>query len=136
MATFTVLYDGACSFCRRCRDYLAAREALVPLCFLDMHSARARDLRAGRVAAAAELVVIADDGRFWAGPDAFIVCLWATGEWRGWAATLSAPLFRPFAQIFFSLVSSNRGVLSHLSMLFGGERCDGHCGATVHSAYR
>jgi hypothetical protein len=83
-----------------------------------------------------ELVVVADTGAYWVGSDAFLVCLWALDDYRAHAMTLANPLLRPFAGVFFGLVSETRPLLS--ALFGGGERCEGgHCGVTpATGAYR
>ena len=137
MTQLAVLYDDGCPFCRRCRVYLERHPQLVPLRLVPMSSAAARTLTGGVIPAAGrELVVIADDGAFWVGNDAFLMCMWALEDQRALAITLSHPWLRPFSELFFDMVSSGRHVLS--SFFGGGESCEhGNCGvAQSQSAYR
>jgi hypothetical protein len=54
-----------------------------------------------------ELVVVSDDGSVWAGPAAFLICMWALRDWREWACRLSTPALAPLARRFFAAVSSH-----------------------------
>ncbi len=105
----TVLYDERCRFCLRCRDWLLGQACLVPLELLPAGFPAARK----RYPAAApwlgrELVVVDQAGRAWIGPDAYVMCLWATRRYRGWAHRLSGPLLAPIAARILGLVSSRR----------------------------
>jgi hypothetical protein len=53
-------------------------------------------------------VVVGDGGEVWAGPAAFLICLWALRDWREWSFRLSGPGFAPLARWFFHVVSSQR----------------------------
>ncbi len=55
-----------------------------------------------------ELVVVGDELEVWAGPAAFLVCLWALDEWREWSYRLSGTAFAPLAERFFLIVSARR----------------------------
>jgi hypothetical protein len=65
-------------------------------------------------AAAQELAVIADTGEGWLGDRAWITCLWALREYRGWAQKLSTPAMLPLARQAFLALSGNRFALSRL----------------------
>lgn len=126
MEPLTVLYDGACPFCERCRRWLDRAAQHVTLRPLDCHAPEVR-ARFGRVPGFGhELVVIDGSGRFWIGPAAFLVCLWALAHWR-WVAyvLLLAPL-RPLAVAAFGWASAHRRTLG---TLLGVPVCPaGHCG--------
>lgn len=110
-----LLYDEGCPFCRRCRAWLEGRPAWVPLLLVPNDSPLALALTGGRVPHdGRELVVIDDRGAYWVGPDAFLVCLWALEGFRALASALALPALRPFAGLFFALVSRSRGLLSRL----------------------
>jgi predicted DCC family thiol-disulfide oxidoreductase YuxK len=130
-----VLYDDGCPFCRRCRDYLERQPQLVPLRLVPMATPAARALTGGAIPAAGrELVVVADDGAFWVGGDAFLMCMWALEEQRALAMAFAHPWLRPWSELFFDSLSSGRHFLS--SLFGGGERCEGgHCGV-AQNAYR
>jgi hypothetical protein len=92
----------------RCRDWLGEQRSLVPMRFVACTSDEARTRYASVPWLGEELVVASDDGDVWAGPAAFIVCLWALEEWREWSYTLSGSAFAPLAERFFRALSSRR----------------------------
>src|SRR5688500_1308279 len=117
MRRITVLYDEACPLCVRCRSWMEREAAFVEVDFLGSSSPEARQ-RSGAVPwLGAELVVAADDGRVWAGPAAFLVCLWALEDWREWSYRLSGDSLSAMAERFFVSLSSRRkwlaGWLAH-----------------------
>jgi len=120
-----VLYDEQCALCRRCREWLEAQRTLVPLEFLAAGSAAARD-RFGSVPwLGADLVVADGDGNVWAGPAAFLLCLWATVDYRAWSYRLSGRALAPVAERFFHFVSANR---KKIGAVVGTRECpDGRC---------
>ena len=130
----TVLYDGRCSVCVRCRDWLARAEQHVPLELVDAHGADAR----GRFGAipwlAQELVCVDAHGRAWAGPAAFLLVLFCLRRWRAVSRLLCTPLLLPIAAAFFAALSKHRGAFGWIV----GASCEGgHCGApAVVSPYR
>lgn len=117
----TVAYDADCELCRRCRDWLARQPTFLPVRLVPADDPALPRLPRG------ELVVLADTGEAWAGPQAFLMCLWATREYRSWSYRLSGPAFAPLARRFFTSLSERRGTLSGL--LFGPDCADGACSA-------
>jgi predicted DCC family thiol-disulfide oxidoreductase YuxK len=112
MRELTVLYDASCAMCVRCRAWLEEQRALVPMRFLPCASDEAR-ARYGLVPwLGEELVVVSDEGDVWAGPAAFLVCLWALEEWREWSYTLSESALSPLATRFFQALSSRRRAIA------------------------
>lgn len=107
-AGLTVYYDETCALCRRCRTWLEAQSAHVPLRFVETEADEAERLLPQLPWLGTELVVVSDTGAAWVGPAAFIVCLWATERYRPWAWRLSHPLAAPTAEGFFHLVSAQR----------------------------
>jgi predicted DCC family thiol-disulfide oxidoreductase YuxK len=105
----TVLYDEGCAFCLRCRDWLATQPVLVDVDLLAAGSAEARERLGGATWAGKELVVLDDEGRAWTGPDAFLMCMWATARFREWAFRFNGPHLGRFAERFFLHVSKQRG---------------------------
>jgi hypothetical protein len=69
-----------------------------------------------------QLVVVADDGRVWAGTSAFLLCLWALRDWREWSFRLSGPAFAPLAESFFRFISAER---RRLARVFDHSPCGG-----------
>ena len=102
----TVIYDADCAFCGRCRAWMERQPALCELAFVSCHAAEARRRFGAIPWLGDELVVVADDGSVWAGPAAFLVCMWALRDWREWSYRLSSPLLAPLARRFFDAVSS------------------------------
>ena len=123
----TVLYDPGCAVCRRCRHWLEFQPTYVPLVFLAADDPVARDMFGVLPWLGNELIVSDDLGRCWIGPAAFLMCLWATRDWREWSYRLSGPALVPLAERFFHLVSANR---KRLSAVVGEPECDG--GACRH----
>lgn len=128
VSRLVVLFDGHCPVCVSARDWLARSPQHVPLTLVDAYGPEARVythvpwLRR-------ELVVISDRGDVWAGPAAFLVCLWALARWR-WLARLAveAPLL-PLAEVFFRVLSAGRG---SLGVLLGAPACEhGTCGVPL-----
>ena len=77
-----MLYDAHCAVCVRCRSFVEGSETLVPVRFVDCRSGEARS-RYGEIPFLVhELVVVDDQGRWWAGPAAFVMTLWALASTR------------------------------------------------------
>lgn len=104
-----VVYDDDCELCRRCSTWLRFQITYVPLDLVPVSAARQDPRYAGVPWLGAELVVIDGRGRIWVGAAAFIVCLWATVDWREWSYRISGPAFAPLAERFFHAISSHRG---------------------------
>src|SRR4051812_47227377 len=79
----TVLYDPSCSLCRRCRSWMERQHAFLPVTWLGCTGEEARKAYGDIPWLQDELVVVGDAGEVWAGPAAFLVCLWALCDWRG-----------------------------------------------------
>jgi predicted DCC family thiol-disulfide oxidoreductase YuxK len=121
MNRLTVLYDGTCALCLRCRDFLTSSRTLVPLELLSCQSREARE-RFGAVPwLGEELVVVSDEGDVWIGPAAFLVAMWALADYREWSYRLSGPELAPLAERFFVAISSQR---RRIASLFKKPRCD------------
>lgn len=108
MKRLTVLYDGTCGLCVRCRDFLAVSRTLVPLELLSSTSREARERYGSLPWLGEELVVVSDEGDVWIGPAAFLVSMWALADYREWSYRLSGPAFAPLAERFFVSLSSQR----------------------------
>ena len=107
--TLTVLYDERCAFCVRCRDWLATQPVLVDVQLLPAGSPEALARVGGAAWVGTELVVLDEEGHAWTGPDAFLMCMWATARFREWAYRFSGPRLGRFAERFFLHVSKQRG---------------------------
>ena len=134
MDKLTVLMDSRCGFCWRCRQWLSRQAQFVELEFLSRESKEAQrrfaalgelepselepselepsELEPSELEPSDDLVVVADSGDVYRGPDAFIVCLWALKEYREVSLALSSPALRPLARRAFEVVSKRRRTLS------------------------
>ena len=122
-------FDAHCPFCQSCADWLGQRATHVPLRVVPSDSREARE-RVNIPWLGHELVVVHDDGRFWAGPAAFLLCLWALRGGRSVASLLSGDILAPLAMSLFGMLGAKRGSISSLL----GHRCEGACSAA--GAYR
>ena len=120
----TVLYDPGCALCRRCRAWMLTQASYVPLTFVACDAAEARRRYGDIPWLGDELVVVGDRGEVWAGPAAFLTCLWALVDWREWSFRLAGPAFAPLAERFFHALSSQR---KRLARWFDHECRDGAC---------
>jgi predicted DCC family thiol-disulfide oxidoreductase YuxK len=105
-----IVYDAACGICTGVRDWINRQAPLVAVKFVAAGSADA--LRWFPQLPAGELAVIADTGDVWLGNRAWIVCLWALRDYRGWAVRLSSPGLLRLAREAFSALSNNRAAVS------------------------
>jgi predicted DCC family thiol-disulfide oxidoreductase YuxK len=134
MTTLTILYDAECELCRRCRDWMERQSTYVRVDWLSCASPEARATFGVIPWLGTELIVVADDGRVWAGAAAFLVCLWALREWREWSYRLATPALAPFAERFFRALSAER---RRVGALFSHSPCaDGTCRIPAYSAAR
>lgn len=119
MNALTIFFDARCGLCGRFSRWLMNQPARVSIRFLPYDSAEALRLfpRMFEVRADRDIVVLADDGRWWQGTGAWLTCLWATREYRDWSFRLSAPALRPFVARAVHLLSENRLRLSVLLRL-------------------
>jgi len=133
--TLTVLYDGTCALCVRCRDFLSGARTYLPLELLASQSQEARERYGAVPWLGEELVVASDEGDVWIGPAAFLVCLWALTDYREWSYRLSGPELAPLAERFFVAVSSQR---RRIASVIRRPRCDpgDACNLTDEHAYR
>lgn len=67
-----------------------------------------------------DIVVLADDGRWWQGAAAWLTCLWATHEYHPWSYRMAEPSLLPLVSKMVKLISTNRLRISTLLRL----RCD------------
>jgi predicted DCC family thiol-disulfide oxidoreductase YuxK len=119
MTSLTIFYDPGCGICTQFREWLERQAMWVPVQFVGYQTDEARRRFPGLLSIRAdkECVVLADDGRWWQGANAWIVCLWATREFRLWSNRLAGPVFRPVLGSVVHLISSNRLTLSRLMRL-------------------
>ena len=123
MKTLYVLFDTKCELCRRVRVWLQVQAPFVPLTFVPLQSPDLEERFPGITAMepAREILVVSDDGEVWRGADAWIMCLWALREFRGWSQRLASPLLRPFALRVCDMVSRNRHRFSQWFQSTGAE---------------
>jgi predicted DCC family thiol-disulfide oxidoreductase YuxK len=76
-----------------------------------------------------DVVVLADDGQWWQGTGAWLTCLWATREYRGWSLRLAAPALQPLVRNAVHLLSQNRLRVSRLLRLGNEAQLAGALGA-------
>jgi predicted DCC family thiol-disulfide oxidoreductase YuxK len=124
-----VLYDAHCAVCVRCRQFVEARETLVRVRFLDCRSGEARRRYGDIPFLVHELVVVDEAGRWWAGPAAFVMTLWAIASLRDVAEWLASPLLSPLTRSAFSFVSSHRALLG---WIFRAPACEGSACSVAH----
>ena len=119
MKTLTIFYDPRCGLCARFRLWLEHQPRRVETEFLGYDSPEAARKFPGLAAIGADrdVVVLADDGRWWQGSAAWITCLWATIPYRDWAFRLASPALQPFVKKAVHLLSQNRLTLSRLMSL-------------------
>ncbi len=119
MKTLTIFYDPRCGLCAGFRIWLERQPKRVRTEFLayDSGEAIARFPGLRSIGADREVVVMADDGRWWQGAAAWITCLWTTHSYRDWAFRLATPAMRPLVKKAVHLLSENRLTLSRLMHL-------------------
>ena len=123
MKTLTVFYDPRCGLCARFKAWLVAEPTRVRVEFLAYDSEEAAQRFPGLLNLGADrnVVVLADDGRWWQGTAAWLTCLWATHQYRDWSYRLATPVLQPFVRKAVHLLSENRLTLSRLMNLKGDE---------------
>lgn len=119
MKTLTIFYDPRCGLCVKFRAWLEAQPKRVAVEFLAYDSTEAAERFPGlaEMGADREVVVLADDGRWWQGRAAWLTCLWTTIRYYEWAFRLAAPGFQPLVKKAVHLLSENRLTLSALMKL-------------------
>lgn len=136
-ARLTVIYDEHCELCRRCRHWLATQPTHIELRFLACGDPRVLELYGDLPWYRIELMVVTDGGQAWIGPEAFLMCLWATRRWRNTSFRLRGTAFAPLAERFFHALSDNRATIS---AMLDPHSCEGgsctsvavHAGAVAH----
>ncbi|MFN7945182.1 MAG: DCC1-like thiol-disulfide oxidoreductase family protein [Blastocatellia bacterium] len=110
MRVLTVLYDANCNLCCRIRTWLLAQAKYVDLDFIAAGSAEAaaRYPLLDHSATLKELTVVSESGEYYRGAGAWLMCLWALRDYRGWALRFSAPELMPLARRFVVRASSLR----------------------------
>ncbi len=108
----TVVYDGGCALCQRCRHWVMTQPQIVPFRFVASAQPWVQRWLGGLVPVGDDLVVVDDWGRAWVGPEAFVVCLWGLNRYRSLAVRLQQAGGRLLAKHVFHSVSAGRGVAS------------------------
>ena len=127
MQRLYIFYDGECGLCRRCREWLANQPAYLELIFHPFQSDEARRVCPGlpRFQPDEQLIVLSDEGAVYAGEAAWLMCLYALREYRGWSEKLAAPALRPLARRICLLVSHHRLKLSQTLFHLPGHVLEG-----------
>lgn len=114
MNRLTFFYDDQCGLCCQFRNWLSSQETHVQVEFLPYTSQEAsrRFPELPLLHPDREIVVWADNGRWWQGSDAWLMALWATREYHSWAYRLAKPPLRPHLRNIVHQISSNRSTLS------------------------
>ena len=131
MKQLTIFYDARCGLCARFRTWLEAQPRRVAVEFLPFDSAEAiaRFPRLLEIGADREVVVMADDGRWWQGPAAWLTCLWTTRDYRDWSFRLASPALQPLVRKTVHLLSENRLSISRVFT----DRADAQIVAAIES---
>lgn len=110
ISRLTVLYDAGCAFCRGVRAWLEQEPQEVPLEFLAAGSPQAlrRFPELDHAATREEITVVSDSGAVYLGERAWLICLWALHDYRGWAIRLADPKLLPTARQVVQWVAANR----------------------------
>ena len=118
MKCLTIFYDARCGLCARFRAWLEGQPRGVAVEFLPFDSAEAAARFPGLagIGADRDVVVMADDGRWWQGPAAWLTCLWTTRDYRDWSFRLAAPALQPLVRKSVHLLSENRLSISRILM--------------------
>jgi len=112
----TVYYDGHCGMCCSFQEWIYRQERLAPIRFIPYQSLgteaappRIRGLDPGR-----EMVVHTREDLLYQGAEAWVICLYALTEYRGWALRLSSPTLLPLAKKVCTHLATNRRRLSKI----------------------
>ncbi len=131
MKQLTIFYDAGCGLCVRFRTWLEAQPRRVEVEFLPFDSAEAiaRFPSLLELGADRDVVVMADDGRWWQGPAAWLTCLWTTRDYRDWSFRLASPALQPLVRKTVHLLSENRLSISRVFT----DRADAQIVAAIES---
>jgi predicted DCC family thiol-disulfide oxidoreductase YuxK len=124
MNTLYVLYDERCAICKRLKEWLLVQRSWIGLSMVPAGSARAKAMFPAleKIAGTSDLVVISDAGEVYLNNHAWIMCLYALEEYRGWALRLASPLLLPLARQAFETLSKNRQAISRWLSSNSGEK--------------
>jgi len=124
----TVLYDPTCGFCVRCRQWLDKQPKLIAMRFIPQGSSRQQKLYPNLVyktdeqGRPEELIVVDDAGKLYRNDKAWVMSFYALRDYRALSMRLARPGMAGLARRAYSLISSNRRVISKL---FGAGEDDG-----------
>ncbi len=115
MTEITIFYDLRCGLCCQVKAWMLRQRAYLKLNFLPFDSPMALAVlpELPDLDPAGQIVVHANTGEVYQGAEAWITCLWALRNWRGWAKRFSRPEWHPLAHHLCRLISGNRLKLSH-----------------------
>lgn len=116
MNTLTIFYDPHCGMCTTFRLWLDRQKKSVRVEFIGYATEQAEQRMPGirQLHADQDIVVLADDGRWWQGSAAWIVCLWTTFEYRAWSFRLATPQWQPMVKRVVHALSTRRHKISQL----------------------
>jgi hypothetical protein len=108
MKKLYVFYDAQDDFALRSYAWLVAQPPLWPLEFIPFQASErmARFQGIDDFRRRGPLLGVGDEGGVYAGPNAFIICLYALKDYQEWSYRLSAPMFLPLARRAFELLST------------------------------
>lgn len=124
MKALTIFYDPDCGLCCAFRAWLLGQETRgIYLEFEPYTSDLGDRLIPGfrQLDPGKEIIVLADDGRYWQGPDAWIICLWTLRKYRKYAKLLNAPGFKHLTRSVCYALSENRLKISEILRMKGME---------------
>lgn len=124
----TIVFDADCPFCIRCGDWLVAQRPAIALSVVPSSDPGVIGAYGRLPGFGEELLVIADTGQLWVGPDAFLAAMWCLDRYRHLALGLSGPAAHGMARAFFQKVSAKRG---RIGSAMGLECEDGRCDTPV-----
>lgn len=119
MKAITLFYDARCGLCTSVKTWLEREPKFVALHFVPYDSRHAQLLfpKIADCAPEREILALSDEGGLYRGEGAWILCLWATVQYRGWSIRLARPALRPYAEKLCRLISKNRRQLSRVLRL-------------------
>jgi len=108
-----ILYDAQNEFALRCRHWLGDNPSFLPLEFIPFQSPELLAKIPGVEAykSSHHLLVVSNEGAVYAGPQAFIMCLYALEKYRDWAGRLSTPELLPFAAGALDIFAAHGGTI-------------------------
>ncbi len=131
MKRLTIFYDARCGLCARFRVWLETQARRVEVEFLafDSTEAAARFPGLREIGADRDVVVMADDGRWWQGSAAWLTCLWTTRDYRDWSFRFASPALQPLVRKTVHLLSENRLSISRIFT----DRADAQISAAIEA---